>query len=326
MSEMDLFQFQAGKEADFGTEVPQTVKLMELETLEIEPIVESEAHPEVRGTLDPSYNATLDKKGGAFSAAGIATYDDLPYWLDSLLGEATPTGTGPYVYTYAGAGAKPTPRMMTLTRGDENDVKSLVSALAQTLTLNIETNSPVGLEVAGFGHSVKDDTLATLADRTVHPIHGNDVTLYIDDWAGTVGATEFTDVAFALSLALDNARAEKPGLGSVEPKSWKQPKGDPGSNQLTMKLEVDTMSIAFLDALLTGTDTPFRKLVRLAFALDANHELQIDFAGFAAESPVLHPDEDGVAVLEFVLSAMNDPTGMGGWLDIENTSNVATLA
>lgn len=325
MSEMDLFQFQAGKETEFGTAVPQTVKLMELETLEIEPIVESEAHPEVRGTLDPSYNATLNKKGGAFSAAGIATYDDLPYWLDSLLGEATPTGTGPYVYTYAGPGAKPTPRMMTLTRGDENSVKSLVSALAQTLNLNIETNSPVGLEVAGFGHGVVDDTLTTLADRTVNPIHGNDVTLYIDAWAGTVGTTEFTEVAFALTLALDNARAEKPGLGDVNPKSWKQPKADPTANQLTMRLEFDAMAIAFLDALLTGTDVPFRKLVRLEFDLDANNAMVIDFAGFAAESPTLNPDEDGVAVLEFVLSAMNDPTGLGGWLDVEVTNGVTTL-
>jgi hypothetical protein len=326
MSEMDLFQFQAGKETTFGTAVPQTVKFMELETLEIEPIVEGEAHKETRGTLDPSYNATLNKKGGTFNAAGIATYDDLPYWLDSLLGEATPTGTGPYAYVYAGAGAKPTPRMMTLTRGDENSVKSLVSALVQTLTLNVETNAPVGLEVAGFGHSVEDDALATLADRTVNPIHGNDVTLYIDAWAGTVGTTEFTDVAFALSLALDNARAEKPGLGAVTPKSWKQPKGDPTANQLMMRLEFDTMSIAFLDALLTGTDIPFRKLVRLEFALDANNTMNIDFAGFAAEAPVLNPDEDGVAVLEFVLSAMNDPTGMGGWLDWEVVNGVSTLA
>ena len=325
MSEMDLFQFQAGKEGDFGTAVTQTVKLMELETLEIEPIVESEAHVEVRGTLDPAYNATLNKKGGTFSAAGIATYDDLPYWLDSLLGEATPTGTGPYAYVYAGAGARPTPRMMTLTRGDANSVKSLVSALAQTLNLNIETNAPVSFECAGFGHSVEDDALATLADRTVNPIHGNDVTLYIDPWAGTVGDTEFTDVAFALTLALDNARAEKPGLGSVSPKSWKQPKADPGSNQLTMRLEFDTMAIAFLDALLTGTDIPFRKLVRLEFALDANNTMQIDFAGFAAEAPTLNPDEDGVAVLEFVLNAMNDPTGMGGWLDWEVVNGVTTL-
>lgn len=325
MSESDLFSFQVGKESVWGSAVDQTAKLMEVDSLEIEPIVESEAHAEIRGTLDPSYNATLNRIAGAASLSGIATYEDLPYWLDSLLGEATPTGTGPYTYTYAGPGAKPTPRQMTVARGYGTVVKSLVSALANTLTLEWATNAPVMLGVGMFGHSVADDSLDSLSDRAVNPVHSNDATLYIDSWGGTVGSTAYTGVAFNIGLSLDANRTDKPGIGSVTPLSWKQMRGDPGANQLVLRLEFDAAAETLLDALLTSTDLPFRRLVRITTALDANHSLQVDFAGFSPEAPVLNPDEDGIAVVEFTLNAMNDPNGMGGWLDVENVSQVSAL-
>ena len=322
--EKDTMEYQIGKETDWGDQVATTAKLMEIEDLELAPEEVSEAHAEVRGDLTPSYNATLDRKAGAASLSGIATYEDLPYWLDSLLGEATPTGTDPYEYAYAGPGAKPTPRMMTLTKGDATFAQCLTSALVNVLTLEFPTNGPVTLSVEFFGHGVEDDSIASLNDRAVNIIHGNDVTLYVDTWAGTIGATPYPGIAFTITFKLDANRGDKPGLGDVNPLGWKQQRGDPGANQLMMSLEFDTNSDALLSTMLTGTDIPFRRQVQINCALDASHSLEIDFAGFAAAAPTLHPDEDGVATLEFTLDAQENTT-MGGWLDIRCTNTIATL-
>ena len=107
---------------------------------------------------------------------------------------------------------------------------------------------------------------------------------------------------------------------------WKQNKGDPGSNQLTIGLEFDNstgLSKDMFDELIAVTTTPFRKVVRLIATLGTNI-LQIDFAGFASASPTAFTDSDGIATVEFVLSAMYETT-LANWLAISLTNGVSAL-
>lgn len=323
-TEIDFFEIQIGKETVWGTAVPPTAKLAEVEECTITPEVEAEGHAELSGSLSPAIHAAVNRKAGRASLSGIATYEQLPYLLDSLLGEATPSAGPPHDYAYLGAGAKPTPRQMTLVKGNPSFAEALISAILATLELEFATNVATTFSAEAFGYGVQDDALETLTDATVNILHGNDIALYIDDWAGTIGATEFTGVAFTARLGLDVNRDNVGGLGSVNPKTWKQQRAEPGSNQLMLSLEYETDAKAYLTELLGVTREPFEKQVRILSQIDANHICQIDFAGFAEEAPELHTDEDGVATLEFTLSARHN-VGLGGWLAASITNEVVAL-
>jgi hypothetical protein len=157
--------------------------------------------------------------------------------------------------------------------------------------------------------------------------HGNQLTVYIDDFAVAAGTTEYESIGFSAGLSLDMNKAVKEGWGSVTPISWKQLKGDPGANQLSLSLEFDStagFSKDMYDALIAAIATPFQKVVRLEVTLDANHSLVIDFAGYSPEAGSAFADTDGIATVEFVLNAQYEAT-LGGWLEIVATNQVATL-
>lgn len=326
-SEYDLLVTQVGKESTWGTAVSPTAQLVAIENCEITPLMEATPIPESRGNLVPSYNATIDRRFGEGNISGAITYEDLPYWLDGLLGEATPTGTGPYVYTYNGGLQKPTPRYMTLVRGGPEGVYSIVGCMPNTLEMTFESNAFASFSANLIGKDVESDAIATLADRSFNVVHGNQATVYIDDFGSAAGTTEYEDCSFSASVALDMNRALKSCLGSQAAGGWRQSRGDPGANQLTISLELDSAtgaSVDIFDEMLAATTAPIKKVVRLKFTLDANHELVIDFAGFISESPTLFGDTDGVATLEFVLNAMYETT-LADWLEIVVTNSVSAL-
>lgn len=326
-SEYDLLVTQVGKETTWGTSVTPTAQLVAIENCEITPLMEASPIPESRGNLVPSYNATIDRRFGEGSISGAVTFEDIPFWLDGLLGEATPTGTGPFVYTYNGGLQKPTPRYQTLVRGGPEGVYSIVGCVPNTLEFTFESNAFATWSANLIGKDVESDVLATLADRAFNVVHGNQGTIYIDDFGTAAGTTEYESIKFSASLALDMNRALKSGLGSQSAVGWRQSRGDPGANQLTVALELDSATGAskdIFDEMLAATTVPVRKVVRLDFTLDANHSLIIDFAGFISEAPTLFGDTDGVATLEFMLNAMYEST-MADWLEIVVTNQVSTL-
>lgn len=326
-SELDLFEVQVGKETTWGTVVAPTAKLMGIESCEIVPLQEAEHIPEMRGDLTPAYNAIVNRFTGEANIEGTITYEDICYFLDSLLGEATPSGAGPYVYSYAGPGAKPTPRVLTLVKGDSEGVYSLAGGLVDTLELTFEKNTRSTFSAHLLGKLVNTDTLASLSDRSVNIAHGNQVALYIDPFGTAAGTTVYSGIKIKAGLSLDMNRQVKEGLGSLNPVGWKQQKADPGANQMTFSLEFDStsgLSKDMLDALIGATSTPFEKVVRLLAQIDSNHILQVDFAGFSPEAPSMFSDEDGIATVEFTLNAIYEST-LANWLKIDVTNQVSTL-
>ena len=326
-SELDLMQVQVGKEVTWGTVVAPTAKLMGIETCEITPLHESEHIPEMRADLTPAYNAIVNRFTGEASIDGTILYEDICYFLDSLLGEATPTGTGPYTYAYAGPGVKPTPRMLSLVKGSTEGVFALAGGLVNTLEMSFEPNAKATFSAGLIGEDVEIDALEALSDRNINICHGNQVSIDIDDFGVAAGTTAYPGIKTSASLSLDVARSVKAGLGSLSPVGWKQAKGDPGGNQLVLGLEFDNttaLSKEMFEALIAATITPFRKVVRLTAIIAATHSIQIDFAGFCTEAPVLFGDADGIATLEFTLNAMYEAT-LANWLEIEVFSGLATL-
>lgn len=326
-NQIDLYKWQVGTQSVFGTAVAQTAKLMGITGGSIQPNVSSSEVQDVRGTLTPGYTATLDAKSGEAGIEGDALYEDMAYWLDNMFGQATPSGAGPYVRAYSGAGAVPAPRILTLAHGSGVGVQSLVGALISKFSLAFEPNKRATIKADMIGYGVENDTLDSLADRTVIPIHSNDVTLYVDAWGGTVGTTAITLAKFNIGLDLDLNRKLLPGIASASPADWKQHKGESKSNTLTLALEVDTASKAYLDSILASTSSggPLKLQVRIKAQYAVTQILQIDFAGFIAEAPEAVSDSDGVAQFEFQLQALYHST-MASWINISLTNQVSSLS
>ncbi len=327
-NELDLMQWQVGTQSVFGTGVTATAKLMGISGGSIQPVIEASELNEARGALTPGYTVTLDKATGTASLEGDLTYEDVCYWLDSGFGNATPTGAGPYVRAYAGAGAKPTPRILTLFHGASGvATQKLIGGVVSKFGYAFESNKRGTFKTELLGHSVADGALAALSDRAVNPIHANDITLYIDTWAGTMGSTSIAIAKYNISADFDLNRMVQMSAGSLNPLGWKQKKAEAKSNTMTLALEVDSVSKAYLDSILTATSAggPLKLQVRLKATIGANQIFQHDFAGFCAEAPELVTDTDGVAQYEFTLQALYHST-LASWTKFSVTNQVATLA
>lgn len=323
-NELDLFQWQVGTQTLFATAVTPTAKLIGVSADgEIAPIIETSAVREERATLAPTYSATVDSITGEATVPGDANYEQIAWILDSLLGQATP-GSGPgYARQYSGPiGTKPSPRILTLTRGSALDARCLKGAIANELTLTTETNKRVTYEAKFIGHSVEADALASLADITPNYIHANQAAITLDTWAGTMGATALPSIAYNLELGLNMNKGVKMGIGSASPRGHKNPRGEGDSNQLKLSVELDTDSAAYYTSILSGS--LWQAQVQITYTLDATHSLVIQYAGYASEAPKFASESDGIATLDLVLSPMYHPT-VANWLKITLTNAVSTL-
>jgi hypothetical protein len=324
-NELDLMQWQIGTQSQFDTAVTPTAKLMGVEEGEIQPTMEISAVPEQRGTLVPAYNASVDFATGEASLSGAANFEQLGYMLDSLLGQATPSGANPYTRAYAAPiASKPDPRILTLFRGNSLDGRSLKGAIANEVTLTAETNTRLMYEAKFIGHSVEADEPGSLSDVAVEFIHSNQVALYLDVWGGTMGATALNPIAMKYELGLNMNNMVQMGLGSITPRDYKIKKGEPDSNQLKLGVEVHSDSISWLTSILTATTTPFRAQIAAVFT-SGSKVLTLQYAGYAAEAPKIYEDADGIASLEFTFSPMYHTT-FGNWFKTSLVNTVSSLA
>lgn len=317
----DQLQYQVATETVRGTPVTPTVKLMGIKELTITPIVTSEGHQDQRGSFAPAHEADLVKQEVEVDIEGALLFEDLPYWLDSLLGQATPSGAGPYVRAYtAPLETPPTPRILTAAKGNGSNVYGANGVVLDELTLTFEKNAEATFSAHGIGTAAATDTLAALSDRTVNHIMGHHLALYIDAFGGTIGTTAFADIYNSLELNIKTNRANAFSLGSLGPKKYREAKYE---GTLKASLEFDTASKAYLDAIL-GASSVLSKLIRVK-ATKSAAIVQLDFAGFTPESPELFSDDDGVVTLETEFSGLYE-AGLANWFAASITNGVAVLA
>lgn len=317
----DQIQYQVGTEVTRGTPVAPTVKLMGIEELTITPIVTSEGHQDQRGSFAPAYQADLVKQEVEVDISGALLYEDIPYWLDSLLGTATPSGGGPYVRAYAApAETPPTAKAFTVVKGNGTDVYGANGVVLDELTLTFEKNAKAMFSAHGIGVAGATDTLAALSDRSVNYVMGHHLQLWIDAFGGTIGTTAFADMFNSLEINIKSNRENFFSLGSLGPKGYREARYE---GAFKVGLEFGTASKAYLDAIL-GATAVLSKLIR-AKATKSTAILQLDFAGFTPEAPEIFSDDDGVVTLNTEFSGLHE-TGLGNWFLASSTNSVATLA
>jgi len=319
----DLIQAQIGKETTWGTAVTETAKLMGIDELVIRPINEAEQFPDRRASLAPAYLSALTKIGMEGQMGGVLLYEDLPYWLDNLCGEATPTGSDPYTYTYAAplTAVPSSPRILTLTGGDSSDIYTAAGVLLNGLTISGESNKPLRWSAPLIGEDVATGALESLSDRSVNVVMADHVALYIDAWGGTIGSTAITSNFFKFTLNINPNRAVVYGMGSKTPGEWREARW---TGDLAMTLEFDATTQAFFDAIIGGSSV-FQKQVRIKASSGASLDVQLDFAGTALTAPEIFTDENGIVTLEFNLHGEYNST-LTQWFEAQVINGVASLA
>jgi len=319
---------QSAWQTAFGTpKTPATVKLQNVSSFRLRPEFQTRALEQLRGTLAPTHQTTLDNySGSATFEVSDETFEDVNYWLDALFGAATPTGTGPYVRTYnAPTTSGVTPRFMTLQHGQTNEVWQLQDASVASLTLSGANNT--GVQVGGsiLGGKVVAGALQSLADRTaVTRMSGCMASVAIETWTGST-FTPLASSAFSWEISINSNREYRGYLGDCTPTAYHDQKWN---GQLRLSLELNDSTDDHLIAMLGASSAILEKQVRITYKTgtgSGERSMAITFAGHSMQAPELFPDRNGVITYDLVLDGVYNPT-LANWLKIETKSATQTLA
>jgi hypothetical protein len=316
---------QAGKQTVWTTGVAPTVALRGVTGCKIKPDQEIQVLSDMQLGLAGGDSPFVARNGGGGSADGWATYEDLAYWLDAMMGEATP-GAGPgYLRSYAAPIATlPTPRILSLVHGEANvGAYRLVGGIVNSFTLKLEVGKELTFNAELIGSAVDATTVSgVLSTRTVTPIVSGDVaTVFLDNWAGTMGATALTKCFLrSMTLTVNANRQNRYCIGSLSAADYLTKTWD---GMLDVMLEWNSTSKAVIDAMVGGAAS--KQQIELNFSGGTNKTLKLQFAGTVNESPDIFVDDDGVVAVGLKLKNTYHPT-FANWLKIALASATATLA
>jgi hypothetical protein len=315
-----LREVQVGVESPWGTSVPATAKLMAVTDASFQ-LNQSHDVLETLGTLAPAHEIALATSDWSGSVTVAGTYEDLPYFLDSVFGTATPSGTSvPYTYTYTGpTGAVPTsPRIMTVEYGASGAEYELAGGLINGLTIDIEQGQAWRVTTEWMGSTVAASAMAALAERSVNLIRTADTVLKIDNYAGTFGSTSISATLISASLNVTTGRHLKRFVGDIDPGSWGEGKY---SSSLSLVCEFNATSKAIVDAMLSASQS---KAVRL-LATSGTNSATIDYSGTIDGGVTLFDDNEGNITVALNLIGRYDTTNTT-WIDfvIENSRSSLT--
>jgi len=321
-------EVQVGQEASdaWGTEVTPTVKLMGVSEVEIVPLVDVQQIEELRGTRVPAYHSLVYTVGGEGSLSSLLSYDDLPYWLQGMFGEVVATSdTSGWLHAFDApveSSDSENSTSYTIAKGDGTNIYSLKGATVNTITISGESGAPAEISVEFIGKFVSTDVFAALSDRTVTYVMGDHIALYIDAGSDAVGGTLASDIGWSFELVMEANREVKRHLGDLQPGSYREAKM---SGTLSLSLEHDSLSEAYLVEMLGATTEGVTKNVRI-YAVDANgYSMTVDFSGVLSGEPAMFTDVDGVVSMDLELMGQKT-SGASDWLSIDVINNVETLA
>jgi len=316
----ELWKYQVGKEVTWGTVVAATAQLGLVEDLTITPKNEAQNLEDRRASLAPAYVAALLKESGEAKMSGIVTYEDLPFWLDGLMGIATPSGANPYTYAYpAPLGTVPTRRSFTLIKGNGSNVYTLSGATIKEATFTVETGQPMKYDLSFVGKLAQTGTLASLSDRTQTPILAPQFTSYIDAVGGTIGTTAITTNWFSAELKISTNADVYMGIGALTPVGFRESRW---STTLKLKYELDSTSKAMVDSIIGSS--LLQKQIRVKATTGASAIAQFDVAGSYLKAPEIFTDSDGVVSVELEMDALYNST-LANFLKASVTNAVSAL-
>lgn len=314
---------QLGKQVDFTTGVTPTVNLRGLTECKIGSQNEVEVLEDINVGFAGGTDGVVKKIGGKGSFQGWACYEHINYFLEMMMGVATPSGAGPYVRTgSAPVNTAPTPRFGSFVHGPSTTgAYALIGAMMSSFKLTFEPGKEAMMNGDLIGNKVVADTVESLAVPTVLPIMGDHLDeIYIDAWGGTIGSTAMTncDVRMA-ELTIEPKRDPRACFGTVFQDNYVN---DAWDGTLKLSLEFNATSKAFVDAIIGGTLT--QKQVRLVANGSATQILQLDFAGTVEDDLEIFDDDDGIVAVELSLKRTYHPT-LATWFSYSNTCGTATL-
>jgi len=320
---------QSAWQSAFGTAVTTaTVKLQNVSSFKLRPEFETRALEQLRGTLAPTHQTTLDHyAGSATFEVSDETFEDVNYWLEALFGAVSPVGaSAPYTRTYnAPTTGGVTPHFMTLQYGQTDEVWQLQDASVASLTLSGADNT--GVQVGGsiIGGKVVEGALQALADRTaITRMSGCMAYVAVAPWSSSTFA-ELANSAFSWELSINSNREYRGYLGDCTPTAYHDQKWN---GQLRLSLELNNSTDDYLIAMLGAASAILERQIRITYTVGEGANLRsmvITFAGHSMQAPEIFQDRNGVTTYDLVLDGVYNPT-LGNWLKIETKSETAILA
>jgi len=319
---------QLGWQSAFGTANGTAArKLQNVSSFKLRPEFETRALDQLRGTLAPTHQTTLDRYLSSATAETSDTdFEELNYWLEMLFGTVSPGITEPYLRTYsAPTTSAPAPRYATLQFGQTNEVWQMQDASVTSLTLSGAANSGVSVGASLMGGLVKEGALAVLSDVTTGTrLSGCMASVKLADWSSST-FTALASSAFSWELSVNANRVYDNFLGECTPSKSYDGKW---TGQLKLSVELNNTSDDLLVAMLTSSASKIlEKRVQIIYTTGTGTSLRsmtIDFAGHSMQAPELFQDKNGLMTYDLVLDGVYNPTA-SNWLSIETKSALQTL-
>jgi len=325
INSLNVLQF--AWQSAFGTAAPTaTVKLQNVSSFRMRPEFETRALDQLRGSLAPTYQSTLDNyAGSATFEVSDESFEDVNYWLDSLFGTVSPTGTVTYTRAYAAPlTSATTPHFMTLQYGQSGSIWQMQDASVASLTLSGANNT--GVQVGGsiIGGKVTTGTYTSLNDRTgTTRMSGCMAKISVGTW-DAASLTELADSAFSWELSINSNREYRSYLGSCTPKAYNDQKWN---GQLKLSLELNTSTDDYLTAMLGSSSAILERQIEIKYSTTVDgkaRSMTIKFAGHSMQAPELFQDRNGVATYDLVLDGVYN-SKLTNWLTIGTESGAAAF-
>lgn len=321
----DSMKLQIGKQSSMSTGVAATAMLPGIESVSQKPQVEVEEIQQYVGLLSPLYEEYVVNQWAQMQVGGVLNYEDVAYWLDMFMGEATPGAAPGYLRTYnAPVTTPPTNRLSTFEWVDNRASGvnyQAIGMFVQKFSIKQEIKKVCRFSSDLLGYQIDDEASpASLSLRTANAIRASHWSLYVDSWAGTIGTTAVPTTMIGFELNADSMSDLWFRLGDTRPgeqhlKRW-------GESTLRLYMEFNATSKAFLTSVL-GSGIIERQ-IRLVASGGTNKTFTIDFAGSAKVPDDITPDENGIVAVDLTFRGKYNPT-LANWLILKAEAEVASL-
>lgn len=209
-NEVILQKNQAGLESTRGTGVAATRVVYAQITPQYNRALQNfEDHS---GTYEGRRRVAYAREKVGFSALDIATFEDLPWWLQmGVKGGVTGTadGSGAYTYTFTPSAATDDLKSMSLEFNESGNPYEADQCMINSWTLRMDSDNDqepgwmFDAEIMARDWSTTTYT-AALGDRTTETILARGTKIYIDDAGGTIGTTQKTGSLINCSITVNN--------------------------------------------------------------------------------------------------------------------------
>lgn len=292
-----IFQgIQVGVEQIPGTAVPANRRL---NSVSIEPAI----NPEFNSfrPLGQKYRSMviLNREWATADIGGLADYSELPFLLDSLIGEATPAPLGGGIYErvyFSNPRGPDTVSTLTIQQGSSDRAHRMTHGLVTGLEVAF-TRTGDGVELSGdaIARAIEDGITMTPNPTalTQKPILPKDISVFLDDTQATLGTTQLLRVLQATFRLTDRFGALW-ALNADEPSFVATVETEPTA-QIELMMQADAAGMAPLVSARTA-DTSYIRIEALDD--DGDHYATIDGAGQVSDISDF-ADEDGVFAITY---------------------------